>query len=80
MIVQKSELRLVLSLLCSMQRQVIEEKSHGDADTPSPGARLNSAHNLEWTVEVGPHQESELLVKWSVEYPIEATVNFREQF
>uniref|UniRef100_A0A0M3IAU4 DUF4139 domain-containing protein n=1 Tax=Ascaris lumbricoides TaxID=6252 RepID=A0A0M3IAU4_ASCLU len=55
-------------------------ESHCNADTPPPGARLNSAHNLEWTVEVGPHQESELLVKWSVEYPIEATVKFREQF
>uniref|UniRef100_A0A915BWC2 DUF4139 domain-containing protein n=1 Tax=Parascaris univalens TaxID=6257 RepID=A0A915BWC2_PARUN len=55
-------------------------ESQDSADTPSPGARLNSAHNLEWTVEVEPHQESELLVKWSMEYPIEAIVSFREQF
>ncbi|KHN86728.1 Protein F37C4.5 [Toxocara canis] len=49
-------------------------------ELPTVGARLNSAHNLEWTITVEPNEETELILKWAVDYPNGETVTYREQF
>uniref|UniRef100_A0A915BTN7 DUF4139 domain-containing protein n=1 Tax=Parascaris univalens TaxID=6257 RepID=A0A915BTN7_PARUN len=61
-------------------------KMAGDVDSmkkgelPTPGARLNSSHNLEWTVSLQPSSETELYIKWTVEHPVGETVEYREVF
>lgn len=47
---------------------------------PSIGARLDANHNLEWSLNMEPNAEEELLVKWSMEYPAGQNVTFRETF
>uniref|UniRef100_F1KXK2 Protein F37C4.5 n=1 Tax=Ascaris suum TaxID=6253 RepID=F1KXK2_ASCSU len=64
----------------------LDPKTASDVDSmkkgelPTPGARLNSSHNLEWTINLEPSSEIELLVKWTVEHPNGETVEYREVF
>ena len=46
---------------------------------PSPGAELDDLHNLVWTEIIQPEHEKEFLVKWSVEYPHNETVEYVER-
>ncbi|VDK58235.1 unnamed protein product [Anisakis simplex] len=49
-------------------------------ELPPIGARLDSSHNLEWTMNIEPSTESEVVVKWTVEHPNGETVAYREEF
>ncbi|GMR47730.1 hypothetical protein PMAYCL1PPCAC_17925, partial [Pristionchus mayeri] len=40
-------------------------------------ARLNREHNLEWTTVLAPGQQKDLLIKYTVEYPLNETVAYR---
>lgn len=62
------------------QKMASSVDSMKKGELPTPGAQLNSAHNLEWTVALEPNSETELLVKWSVEHPNGETVEYVEQF
>ncbi|KAI6211679.1 Protein F37C4.5 [Aphelenchoides besseyi] len=44
------------------------------------GARINDAHNLEWTVLLKPMEKRELVVKYAVMYPPTESVQFVESF
>ncbi|GMT23675.1 hypothetical protein PFISCL1PPCAC_14972, partial [Pristionchus fissidentatus] len=40
-------------------------------------ARLNRDNNLEWTTVLAPGQQKDLLIKYTVEYPVNETVAYR---
>jgi hypothetical protein len=48
--------------------------------TPEAGARLNDAHNLEWTVVMNPLEGKEFVVKYGVECPPSETVEYVERY
>lgn len=42
------------------------------------GTKLDKNHNLEWTFDVGPNREIDLLIKWTIEHPNSEIVEFSE--
>jgi hypothetical protein len=48
--------------------------------SPEVGARINDAHNLEWTVVLNALEEKEFVIKYGVECPPSETVEFVEKF
>uniref|UniRef100_A0A915BS07 Protein F37C4.5 n=2 Tax=Parascaris univalens TaxID=6257 RepID=A0A915BS07_PARUN len=75
---EKIKIKLISPELDQKMANRVDSMKKGEL--PTPGARLNSAHNLEWTVALEPNSETELLVKWSVEYPNGESVEYVEQF
>uniref|UniRef100_A0A0M3I5L1 DUF4139 domain-containing protein n=1 Tax=Ascaris lumbricoides TaxID=6252 RepID=A0A0M3I5L1_ASCLU len=75
---EKIKIKLISPVLDQKMASSVDSMKKGEL--PTPGAQLNSAHNLEWTVALEPNSETELLVKWSVEHPNGETVEYVEQF
>lgn len=42
-------------------------------------ARLNKDQHLEWVVNLSPGEHKDLLIKYTVEYPIHETVTYFNQ-
>jgi hypothetical protein len=57
-----------------------QEDLQQKAKIPEAGARLNDAHNLEWTVVINPLEGKEFVVKYGVEYPPSETVEYVERY
>lgn len=77
-LIKPIKIKLISPVLDQKMASSVDSMKKGEL--PTPGAQLNSAHNLEWTVALEPNSETELLVKWSVEHPNGETVEYVEQF
>ncbi|KHN86723.1 Protein F37C4.5 [Toxocara canis] len=74
---EKIKIKLFSPELDPKMANAVDSMKKGEL--PSIGARLNSAHNLEWTVNLEPNKETELVVKWTVDHPNGETVEYREE-
>uniref|UniRef100_A0A158R5R4 DUF4139 domain-containing protein n=1 Tax=Syphacia muris TaxID=451379 RepID=A0A158R5R4_9BILA len=74
---EKIKIRLISPSVSEMHAEVPTKKSLG---LPALGAILNDQKQLEWTVKLKPNEETELIIKYSVEYPSNEKVVFEEVF
>ena len=51
-----------------------------EGEARRPGAVINSAHNLEWTVNVDAQSKQELVVKYQIDFPGTEKLDFEEKF
>ena len=54
------------------------KNDEGFLKLPEVGAVLNDSNNLQWTLLLSNSEEKEITVKWSVEYPLNETIEYKE--
>jgi uncharacterized protein (TIGR02231 family) len=47
---------------------------------PSVGVEMDDLNNLLWTEHIGPEREKDFVIKWSIDYPQNETLEFVEKY